>query len=211
MGEIDKVTVYQNLREEMMDFVKRQDSYLLASVTITITALSFSVEKNNEWFALFAMMILVPLSLRVIDFRHGTVFLSSFMAVFLEEEKYTGWEYVHDEYYKVMKNHKSKNPPKEKLFKGRSKLLSFASKSTYCFLSSSCVIVFWFIRCNNMGQFKNVLVETVLAIIQAAILLLQVILARKYYDTNEKKNILIEEWEIVKADITEKEKKSTKP
>lgn len=63
--EINKKTIYQNLRDEIMDLGKRQDNYLLASYTICITIWAFALETLNEWVAVLPMVILLPLFLRV--------------------------------------------------------------------------------------------------------------------------------------------------
>lgn len=81
---MDEKTIYQNLREKIVFNQKKQDTYTTAAYTIAISIWTIALGVSNEWIALIALVILLPLSLIVCDSRYSTAFLSSFMAVFLE-------------------------------------------------------------------------------------------------------------------------------
>lgn len=199
--DIDKKTIYQNLRGEIIDLAKRQDNYLLASYTICITIWAFSLETLNEWVAILPMFILIPLSLRVCDFRYGTVFLSAFMAVFLEEKSYEGWEYVREEYYKTKSefnaNKSNLSYENKKLFKRRSLPLSFLSRGTFCLLTVISVVIFWGIRGFKFETLNQIIVAVIICSIQLIVLGLQGYVAYKYRDTTTIKKPLLEDWEYV--------------
>lgn len=196
--DIDKTTIYQNLRDEIMDLARRQDTYLLASYTICITIWAFAVEALNEWIAILPMFILIPLSLRVCDFRYGTVFLSSFMAIFLEEKSYEGWEYVREEYYKTKKEFRANKDNKSKdLFKRRSLPLSFLSRGTFSLLTIITIVIFWGIRGFAIDTTNQIILTVIIGITQVIVLGLQVYVAFKYRDTSTIKKPLLEDWAYV--------------
>ncbi len=204
--DIDKKTIYQNLRNEMMDLVKRQDTYLLASYTLCITVWAFALEAKNAWVALLPAFILLPLSMRFSDFRHGMVFLSSFMAVFLEESSYNGWEYVREEYYKQAKEIRSlKQRPTEckDLFKKKSIVLSFVSKATFTLLTLISIIMFWGLKTFNFSSLSNIVINSIMLIIQAIILFTQIYVAIKYRDTTIMKKSLLADWNFVYNKLSE--------
>lgn len=198
---IDKKTIYQNLREEIMDLTKRQDNYMLASYTICITVWAFALENSNEWIALLPIFILIPLSLRVSDFRYGGAFLSAFMAVFLEEKSYDGWEYVREEYYKIKEefhlNRNNSSKEHQKLFKHRSLLLSILSRGTFGLLTLISIVIFWIIREIQLNLQSNIITITIVGLVQLLVLGLQWYVAFKYRDTTAIKKSLLNDWEYV--------------
>lgn len=209
--DIDKTTIYQNLRDEIMDLARRQDTYLLASYTICITIWAFAVEALNEWIAILPMFILIPLSLRVCDFRYGTVFLSSFMAIFLEEKSYEGWEYVREEYYKTKKEFRANKDNKSKdLFKRRSLPLSFLSRGTFCLLTIITIVIFWGIRGFLIDSTSQIIITVIICVTQAIVLGVQVYIAFKYRDTSTIKKPLLEDWEYVYDKLRAKKHNKTK-
>lgn len=188
---IDKKSIYQNLREEMMDLVKRQDTYLLAAYTITISVWSFAIQFANHWIALLPIFILLPLSFRVCDFRKGTVFLSSFMAIFLERESYDGWEYVREEYFKVFPNlHGEKKGLLENI-------VTFLSRMSFCLLTIVSIILFWAMRESDFSNARNIIVNSVIIFVQIIIVLLQGSKWYKYADTSKMKKPLMDNWRVV--------------
>lgn len=194
---IDKITIYQNLRAEIMDLVKRQDTYLLAAFTITISVLSIAIETSKEWLAMLSLVILIPLALRIADFRYGVVFISSFMAVFLEEKSYDGWEFVREKYYEYQKEYRNNPHRNKKLFKNKSGIISFISKGTFCLLSLACISVFWMIRDFCFSSIQDIIINAILIVFQLLVLLLQIYTEIKYRDTTAMKANHINEWDEV--------------
>ena len=135
---VEKDTAYNDLRDEIMDLIKRQDTYLLAAITMTITVLSFSLQFGNEWVALLPLLILLPVSKRFTDFRYGIVFLASYMAIFLEEKSSTGWEYMREKYYEFQKSYSNKRKNrKDKLFRNSSRTFFFYGKGNVLLTDNS--------------------------------------------------------------------------
>lgn len=198
---IDKKTIYQNLREEIIDLTKRQDNYMLASYTICITIWAFALENSNEWVAILPIFILIPLSLRVSDFRYGGAFLSAYMTIFLEEKSYNGWEYVREEYYKIKEEfHLNKNDvsmEQLQLFKSRSFLLSILSRGTFVLLTLISVVIFWAIHGIQLKPSNNLITIIIVGFVQSLVLGLQCYVAYKYRDTTAIKKSLLNDWEYV--------------
>ncbi len=210
---VDKDMVYSNLRDEIMDLIKRQDTYLLAAITMTITVLSFSLQFGNEWVALLPLLILLPMSKRFSDFRYGIVFLASYMAVFLEEKSPTGWEYMREEYYKTQNAYVKKRKQKHRktrLFKNGSNTFTFTARGMFVLLTAVSISAFWInhivkydpatntrLPVSLFDTLQNTILSIVLMIFQAVCILYQVIQEIKYRDISETKKILFEEWEYV--------------
>ena len=89
---MNKEIVYNNLRTEMNDTFKRQDNYFLTAYTVTVAIWAFAVENKNEWLALLPMIILIPISLRVLNLRYNTCNIAAFISVYLEEDAEYDWE-----------------------------------------------------------------------------------------------------------------------
>ena len=189
---VSKETIYNSLRNEVMDLIKRQDKYLLASITMTITTLTFALQYNQKWIPMLTLFLLMPLSKRFADFRYGIVFLASYMAIFLEEKSSYGWEYMREQYYEVQRKHNTYHV-NDKLFKNGSKTFTFTARGTFLLFSLACVFVFWLI----IGETFNIKTDIVFIIIQVAILGYQIYIELKHGDITDSKRILLKEWDYV--------------
>ncbi len=97
--DIDNKIIYQNLREEIMFNINKQDVYIVSACTAAIALWTIALSKPNSWIALIAMIVLFPISLRVCDCRYSTAFLSAYIAIFIEHKQVSGWEYAREVYY----------------------------------------------------------------------------------------------------------------
>lgn len=215
--EITKETIYQNLRSEMMDLMKRQDTYSLAAYTLTISVWAFALEAKNAWVALLPLFLLIPLSLRVIDFRYSIVFLSAFMGVFLEEKSNEGWEYVRESYYSMQKGFLSNKlnldnygiKINELHFKRKNRVLSLMSKFTFTMLSIISIVIFWGLNDFNINITDNYIFNSAIVVVQFLILVLQVYVAVKYRDMTNLKHKLLNDWTVVYKELFDNSEEKT--
>lgn len=184
--KINREIIYQNLHDEMMDLIKRQDTYSLASYTLTISIWAFALETENAWIALLPLFLLIPLSLRVADFRYSVVFLSAFVGVFLEEKSNEGWEYVREEYYntqnKFLCGELSIENNRNVYFKRKNWLLSVVSKTTFTLLSVVSIGICWGLNGWNAHITDSYFLDGVIIIIQGLVVFLQIFITIKYRD-----------------------------
>ena len=206
---VKKETIYQNLRDEIMDLVKRQDTYSLAAYTLTISIWAFALEAKNAWVSLLPLFLLIPLSLRVADFRYSVVFLSAFMGVFFEEKSNDGWEYVRESYYsiqeKIIKNKLDlKNydiNSNDVYFKRKNRVLSLLSKLTFTMLSIISIAIFWSLNEFNINVTDSHVLNWVILVVQILIVVLQIYIAIKYRDMTNLKHKLINDWSVVYKEL----------
>ena len=207
--KINREIIYQNLHDEMMDLIKRQDTYSLASYTLTISIWAFALETENAWIALLPLFLLIPLSLRVADFRYSVVFLSAFVGVFLEEKSNEGWEYVREEYYntqnKFLCGELSIENNRNVYFKRKNWLLSVVSKTTFTLLSVVSIGICWGLNGWNAHITDSYFLDGVIIIIQGLVVFLQIFITIKYRDMSNLKHKLLNDWDVVYKELFREE------
>lgn len=179
--EIDKKTTYQNLRSEIMDNVKRQDTYLLTSYTMCISIWTIALEMSSEWITLFPVIILIPISLRICDFRYANAFLGAYMAICLEDAADDGWEYISSLYHKRYASH-------SKSFS------SYCSKLAFGVLTLISCVLFWAIRDFNIFVFGQLWVGLAIILSQISIVIFQCVIWWRNTDTSKIKASLMKNW-----------------
>ena len=189
--KIDKETTYQNLRDEAIDTVKRQDTFLLATYTMCISVWSIAFNVKEEWIALFPLIFLILLSLKICELRRAVVFLASYMEVFLEEGSLDGWENIKEEYYRKYRR------PYRKIF-------SYCSKVSFSVLSFISSLLFWIIRDFDLIVFGHKWIGYVIIAVQIFFVLLQGIIWWMYSDTSTLKAPLVKDWKELYSEINQK-------
>ena len=104
---------YDNLREEILYSRKAQDTFTMFLYTSVITILGFAFELQNLYLFLLPIIIIVPVAIKVADYRRTIAYIAAYMIVFLEND-YNKWETDNFEFSKIY-------PRKgmEKLMEGR--------------------------------------------------------------------------------------------
>lgn len=162
--EIDKKITHQNLHDEIVYNIKKQDNYTATAYTITISIWTIALGMSNEWIALIPLVILLPITLLVCDCRYSIAFISSYMAVFLEEESTAGWEYMREVYYS--ENRRSSTD----------KMIYLYSKFGFWVLNAVSVVIFWAIRGLNFKIFDNIWFGHALFAIQVLLIIFHIVI-----------------------------------
>ncbi len=200
----DQKFIYKKLREEVMDLVKRQDTYLLAAYTITITIWTVAVERNNPWIALLPLFILFVISLRICDFRDSSAFLSAYISIWLEKKPGIGWSYTREKYFEIIKN---KERTKRNIWiRLLDKTGKYLSRMSLCVLSIVSIALFWKMRESHFDSCQNIFKNMLIVSIQLIVLIIQIYKWCKYVDTTEVKKEYMDNWKTVCNIIIQEEK-----
>ena len=81
--DIDNKTIYQNLREEIMYYTKKQDTCITTTFSLTVSIWTLALTLSKAWIALIPLAIIIPMSIVVCNCRYSIAFLASYMAIFL--------------------------------------------------------------------------------------------------------------------------------
>ena len=81
---------YVTLREEIVNNINIQNTYLIAMYTIVVTIIVFALEQKNEILLLLPYIILFPFQSIINAKRNGMIKMSAYINVFLENNH--GWE-----------------------------------------------------------------------------------------------------------------------
>lgn len=82
---------YKNLREEIMYSRKAQDKYAVFLYTTVVTILGFAFQLNNYYLCLLPIVIIIPVCIKIADYRRTIAYLAAYMIAFLENDTYK-WE-----------------------------------------------------------------------------------------------------------------------
>ena len=77
---------YDNLREEILYSRKAQDTFTMFLYTSVITILGFAFELQNLYLFLLPIIIIVPVAIKVADYRRTIAYIAAYMIVFLEND-----------------------------------------------------------------------------------------------------------------------------
>ena len=183
--DIDNKTTYQNLREEIMYYTKKQDTCITTAFSLTVSIWSLALTVSKPWLALIPLAIVIPMSMIVCNCRHSIAFLASYMAIFLEKGIDNGWETLREKYYIKQPN------------KFSSSLLLFSSKFGFGILSFVSIIIFSFlciesetINCCSWWFVMVLIAFTIIAIAQEIICI-------RFSDVSVMKNKMMQTWEDV--------------
>ena len=191
----DEKFIYEKLREEVMDLVKRQDTYLLAAYTLTITIWTVGIERNSHWVALLPLFILFVISLRICDFRDSSSFLSAYISIWLEKKPGNGWSYTREKYFEITKDMQEQK--KNIWVRLLDKTGKYLSRMSLCVLSFVSIALFWKIRESNFDSFRNIFINISIMIIQLIVLIIQIYKWCKYVDTTKIKKEYMNNWKFV--------------
>lgn len=82
---------YKNLREEIMYSRKAQDKYAIFLYTTVVTILGFAFQFENYYLCLLPIVIIIPVCMKIADYRRTIAYLATYMIAFLEKDEYK-WE-----------------------------------------------------------------------------------------------------------------------
>ncbi len=129
---MDKET-YQLLSDEIMYNHSKQDTYTNYAYVFSAAVWTIAVSANISWVALIAMVIIIPIGLRIADCRYSIAFLSSYLATFADPSA-NNWHMMREKYYKKYKR---------SLF---DRIAYHGQKNDILILSTVSIAIFWMIR-----------------------------------------------------------------
>ncbi len=182
---MDKQMTYKFLREEIIDKMKKQDTYINFIITFMVTVWTIAYEFKIELILFFYIFMLLPFSIRLYECRYSIALISSYMSIVLETGNKYSWETMYNKYQK------------EKKDTLLNKILLFFSRT---FIPITCLvssIMFWWIRDFQIRIFNNMILGHILIIIQIIIILLHLIICAKYRNLNNMKDNCNNIWEKV--------------
>lgn len=87
---VDSNTEYNALRNEILNLISIQNTYIIAMYTITITILGFGLQTQNSFLFLLPYIVLFSFQRIISAKRDGYLRIAAYITVYLEEG--SGWE-----------------------------------------------------------------------------------------------------------------------
>ena len=176
---------YKILREEQMDKLKTQErlTQLCYTIVLAIWTAAFTIE--NEWVLLFALLIIVPISVRVLKSRMDSAFLAAYMAICLEPKLNINWETNNAKYCNTYYRDKE--------------LTNFhvLTQLEFVFLSTITSVLFWMMRGGNLVILNNHIIAIIVILLQLTIVIFELIIVRQFYKYKEHRNEYMRRWKKV--------------
>lgn len=169
------------LRDELVDKMNKQEHLTQFSYTTSLAIWSIALTIKNEWIVLLVLLIVVPISLRIVKFRKDSAFIGAYMAVFLEKDLPIKWEINNSEYYN--------KHPRRKL----QTIFYWFSKFDFVFIVVISIMLFWLMKINNLIIINN-LITVLMIIFQLAVLTIEFFVVKYFSNFSKQKGDFIEEW-----------------
>lgn len=181
---------YENLREEIMYSRKAQDTFTVFLYTTVITILGFAFELNNEYLYLLPIVIIIPVAIKVADYRRTIAYIAAYMIAFLEKN-YNEWETNNFEF--------SKRYPR----KGIEKIIHILENYDSFFLNviCSCIFIGAIIFKMMNVSFTHLFLDIALSIISIFACIIVFIITRTYSDYQNLKLIKLSAWLRFKTEL----------
>ncbi len=152
---------YQMLREETIDKMNKQDQLTQFAYTTVAAIWSLALTVKNEWILLIALLITIPISLRIVKLRMDCAFLAAYMSVCLEKNIDIKWESNNKLYC-------------EKYPRGKTQGVFYIfSKFDFVFITLITSFLFWLMRMDNL-LVNNWLLTSLLILFQLVILVVEI-------------------------------------
>lgn len=171
----------------MESLVARQDNFFSMAFTTNVALWTIAVSIPNEWIVLLSLLLTFTFSLKICDIWRGTIFLSVYIQICLEEEKTDGWETIRDIYYREISTSSKKS------------ILHSFSKLSLPLLNIASCIIFWVLHGIDFYSWQNIL----LLGIQSIVCLTHSIIWYRNYDNPSVKDKMINNWSMVKQKYLE--------
>ena len=174
---------YDNLREEILYSRKAQDTFTMFLYTSVITILGFAFELQNLYLFLLPIIIIVPVAIKVADYRRTIAYIAAYMILFLEND-YNKWETDNFEFSKIYPR------------KGMEKLIHILENYDAFFLNVVCASVFIGMVVYNIisSNLTNLFLDIILSIIAIFTCVLIFIVTRTYSDYQNLKVLKLSGW-----------------
>lgn len=174
---------YNTLRAEVLQKIELHNKLIMFAITTTVAILAFAFSQNNAYLFLLPFCVIIPVSLRVIDYRSAMVKISAYIAVFIEpKNKNYNWE---------TRNHKLNISINNNITKALRSNINYDC----LILSISCYILF-VVRFLNMTSKINF--DFWIAVISPILLvIIELILSIKGNKLYKTKQYWIDKWKIM--------------
>lgn len=187
---------YNNLRDEIMYSRKAQDKFAIFLYTTVATIIGFAINFHNAYLFLLPLLITLPFSLKIADYRRTISNLAAYMIVFLENKNSNQWE---TDNYNIESDLFRKK--KMKISRSKTEILIHSLENYDSFLISVfCTGVFMYYKIkqysSNVGWNAHDVILTILSILICVLILIVCIRYSKYQKLKEKR---IEKWRLYKA------------
>lgn len=172
---------YQMLREETMDKMNKQDQLTQFAYTTAAAIWSLALTVKNEWILLIALLITIPISLRIVKLRMDCAFLAAYMSVYLEKHIDIKWESNNKLYCNEHPRGKAQS------------IFYIFSKFDFVFITLITSFLFWLMRIDNL-LVNNWLLTSLLISFQTVILVVEIGVVVNFYNFAKHRNNYCAQW-----------------
>lgn len=178
---------YNIIREELEDKLKTQERLTQLCYTIVLAIWTAAFTINSEWVLLFALLIVVPISVRILKSRMDSAFLAAYMIVCLEPKLDIQWESNNAKY--CNKHFRDKELTSFHIF----------MQLDFIFLSLITSLLFWIMRGGAWLVCDSCLIAVAIALAQSAVIVFEGFVVKQFYKYNAHRTTYINRWKEVLA------------
>lgn len=173
---------YENLREEIMYSRKAQDNYAIFLYTTVVTILGFAFQLQNYYLCLLPIVIIIPVCIKIADYRRTIAYLATYMIAFLEKDIYK-WE---------TDNFKFSNKfPR----KGLERFIHILENYDAFILNVICTLIFVVsVIHNSFNSQSNICLDIALSVISGVTCVVVFLVTRTYSDYQKLKVSKLNYW-----------------
>lgn len=173
---------YKMLREELVNKMNKQDHLTQFTYTTFLAVWSIALTVDNEWIVMVSLLMIVPISLRIVKFRKDCAFLGAYMSVFLEKALSIKWESNNRIYYNKYPRNKEQ------------RMFYWFSKLDFVIIVIISSILFWLMRINNFIVINKV-ITILLFVFQFVVIIVEGIIIKYFSDFSKQKENYCKELE----------------
>ena len=178
---------YKNLREEIMYSRKAQDKYAIFLYTTVVTILGFAFQFENYYLCLLPIVIIIPICIKIADYRRTIAYLATYMIAFLEKDEYK-WETDNFMF--------SNKFPR----KGLERFIHILENYDAFILNVICTLIFVVsVIYNSFNCQSNICLELALSVISGLTCLVVFLITRTYSDYQQLKASKLSNWNKYKT------------
>lgn len=178
---------YKNLREEIMYSRKAQDKYAIFLYTTVVTILGFAFQFENYYLCLLPIVIIIPVCIKIADYRRTIAYLATYMIAFLEKDEYK-WETDNFMF--------SNKFPR----KGLERFIHILENYDAFILNVICTLIFVVsVIYNSFNCQSNICLELALSVISGLTCVVVFLITRTYSDYQQLKASKLSNWNKYKT------------
>ena len=176
---------YKIIREELTDKLKTQERLTQLCYTIVLAIWTAAFTIKSEWVLLFALLIIIPISVRILKSRMDSAFLAAYMIVCLEPNLDIQWEINNAKY--CNKHFRDKELT----------LFHVFMQLDFIFLSLITSLLFWIMRGGNWVICNSYVITAIIAFGQFSVILFEGVIVKQFYKFNVHRKTYINRWKEV--------------